>query len=222
MNDGRKNAIEFACKHLQTMFDTLTEMETNHGIGARELELLDFLEHLEKQYQDHVAQTGRHAIRGEKLRESQSRLASAKGLSPDNLPRDEGEGYPENIRRLVKISDKNMAAFDALCIHGAQCVSDDREIPFELREFVVAVLTGKQPRPSPIGRPKVNPARDALLFAVIFEVAEKFCLTPTRNDASGHEMSACDIVAEAMRELRHSPASYTALKEIWVEQKRRD
>ncbi|WP_457650365.1 hypothetical protein [Profundibacter sp.] len=218
MNDKRKTAIEFACKHLQAVFKSLSHIEANTGIGAEELDFLDILECLSRASRVGTGPATDWAVRGQPLWEEQLVSAWHQGLTPENNKKPESFGYSASLRQLIKAADQNATIFDALCIHGAQNISNDTQMPTELRDFLVAVLTGKRPRPSRTGRPKVNSSRDALIFAVILEVAEEFRLKPTRNDASTHQMSACDIVAEAMRQMRHSPSSYTALKKIWVEQ----
>ena len=51
---------------------------------------------------------------------------------------------------------------------------------------------------------------------MIADIAETFGIAPTRNDATGHRLSACDIAAEAMAALRLSPSSCSALKRLWL------
>lgn len=217
-DDRYQKAVEYARRCLGELFDTLSYFESEPGIRAQELEPLDFLEHLEKQYQNHAARTDYKATRGEKLWKIQLSQARAKGLSPNNRVQGERQLYPATLRHLIRISAWNMTAFDALCLHGAGFIADDRKMPLALREFLVGVLKGKLSRPRQPGRPKTHPSRDPLLFACLAEVADRFGLKPTRNDATGREMSACDIVAVAMRQLGHSPTSYPALKRIWLNQ----
>lgn len=211
-------AVEHARRSVTELFETLSYFEGDLGIGAQEMELVDFLEGLENHHENQSVETGPETSHGEELWEIQLRQAWAEGLSPDSRPQGERQPYPATLRRLVAISDRNVAAFDALCIHGAGLISRDQKLPLEMRAFLVDMLTGKLSRPRPPGRPKAHPARDPLLFSCLVDVAERFGLRATRNDATEHEMSACDIVAEAMRQLRHSPASYSALKRIWLEQ----
>ena len=134
-------------------------------------------------------------------------------------------------RRAFELPD----AFDVAKEIAFQNVGGGVELAVGLRHFVCASIGGNFRRPRGRGRAR-DFIGDWLLLDVLEELVARFDLRPTRNDASEHNDSACDLVSEAfaaaprppraLAPSRHSPSalasarrppSYKALKAIWFD-----
>lgn len=128
--------------------------------------------------------------------------------------------YVTHLRKVLSKAARERVAFDALRFHAAGL--DDTNTPrcYELRTFVNDVLRDIRTRPAALGGPKVHRSRDALIHALVYDISERYSVTPTRNRETASPTSACDIVAEAMPNKARLPKSYAALERIWQEGER--
>lgn len=121
------------------------------------------------------------------------------------------------IRELLNEATESAIAFDAVLAWASAHLVNRGSIPDKkVRAFVAAYLLQKKMRPSKAGRRSIEAGhqlRHALLRYAVAQL-EGMGFTATRNDASKHRDSACDIVAEAMVELRFTPQSFKEIKEI--------
>lgn len=111
---------------------------------------------------------------------------------------------------------RDPVAWRSLAGIAALMLRNREDLPGPVRDVAIAVLEGRLPCPALRGRPPRRPLRDEAIAHLVADLAEGFGLAPTRNDASAHRSSACDIAAEALRALGRSPASYAAVKRIWL------
>lgn len=128
------------------------------------------------------------------------------------------EAFEEDkVEALVKASERNADAFNALRLGIAYYMSEGKKIPREAELWLAAYLYGSRESP-----PKKK-TKDRLLWwhlLIYITVDELVCgggLRPTRNDQkTGQNHSACDAVAEALKSLQLTPRSYSGVKSIWI------
>lgn len=103
------------------------------------------------------------------------------------------------VRLYLSLASKNAVAFEALLVMAEKFMAGPHVAPPELVEFVRDVRRGRRRRPKQKGRDRrANQVRnDIIREAIRLAVGEG--LPPTRNDAS-EPISACDVVAEVLRE----------------------
>lgn len=126
--------------------------------------------------------------------------------------------YLTYLSHLLAASNSDLVSFDALVRHAAELYRKGEWPVPQLRKFKDDVDLEERSRPGKDGRPKDVKEREYFIAVVIYEVHCIFGVPPTRNDASDHRDSACDIVADAMTALRKRPSSFSRLKRIWSEQ----
>lgn len=217
----RERAVAFARLEIQEMDKTCRELEINHGetqyhqdfrsllIQLSELKRADPLWVSHAEALDDLAMEGinrkfwRNIIPEEFIRKSESPFIRA---LHDHIPRAERSRY----------------VYEALCSLGAGMVSDGQRMPFELRDFICKVLRNEIKRPRKTGRPKNLSQRDRFYYFVIDQISMDFGVSPTRNRASSHRDSACDIVAEAMPREGNRPDTYDSLVRIWAKGRKED
>ena len=85
-----------------------------------------------------------------------------------------------------------------------------------LYEFAESVLLGELQRPRHSGKQKLDyKYRDQGICYLVNGLLDKG-FSATRNDATEHRNSACDLVAEAMRSANRKPDTYGQVKRIWL------
>lgn len=125
---------------------------------------------------------------------------------------------------LFERKDTSLFAYNTLVFGAALRLARSETVSTPLMAFLVDHLIKPSPPHKPKGRGRPKDSNDDLIFkrqAIEFAVAHG--LTPTRNDASTDQTSACDAVADAGRKLYQSHhdakflAGYTfeALKKVW-------
>lgn len=119
-----------------------------------------------------------------------------------------------SIERLIKIAENNAANFDILSVVAASYIDAGVLMPEALGQWAVAVLQGEKKRPGRHGKfAKGTGLRDVCIWETVRRLVKRGMIA-TRNDASP-ATSACDAVAEALKLLGESPASYASVKRIW-------
>jgi hypothetical protein len=106
-------------------------------------------------------------------------------------------------------------AFDATCRVVATLLISGSPLRNGLEEFAAAVITGSRRRP---GRPGLS--SEKLFFRDLFicnllRRLEARGLNITRNDASKHRNTACDLLSEALLKNGLKPTSYNGVKDVW-------
>ena len=142
----------------------------------------------------------------------------------------------EYVSTLIKWSEWDKSAWDALCVIAADLVRDGKPLPDPLAAWTADVLrclgTARQgtvpaylagpenerPRPSTGGRQQSF--RDLLICSAIEELASSERLNPTRNRSLGDEPCAAggsgsDVVAAALE------MSYTSVEQAWARRRKR-
>lgn len=89
------------------------------------------------------------------------------------------------------------------------------ELAEGIRHFACTMVGGKHQRPRARGRTR-DWIRNRLLLEVLEELVATFDVAPTRNDASDHKDSACDLVSAACSEAGYR-LSYKMLKNLWLD-----
>lgn len=111
--------------------------------------------------------------------------------------------YLTYLTRLLAASDSDPISFDAVFRHAVQLYRRGEWPVPQLRKFKDEVDSGERARPKN-SKPRNVEERDYFIAMVIHEVHHIFKVPSTRNDASDHRDSACDIVADAMAVRRPS------------------
>jgi len=120
------------------------------------------------------------------------------------------------VERVRIMSETDPHVYSALALFAIRSLEREYRLCAPLRGFVIEVLSGDRKPPSGRGARRTHPFRDLFISFVLDDLVAQGGLHPTRNDATEPGMSACDIVAEAMRALGRQPASYDAIKRIWI------
>lgn len=103
--------------------------------------------------------------------------------------------------------------FDTAKLAVGYTLEQGEPLPDEARQWLVAMLKGEIFRPKAKAGRKTKEWQEILIWmAVRFRVEEG--MTASRNDAS-EPISACDAVAEALKELGTTPATFEGVKRIW-------
>ncbi|UWR10945.1 hypothetical protein [Sulfitobacter mediterraneus] len=117
----------------------------------------------------------------------------------------------ELAQLLVERGAENQDQFDVIVDICAINLRRDKQLPEALRDFICGILLGD------IQRPKVRHRavrRDwyekFFKLHLIFWVAKRFSLAPTKNEASFGTVCACEIVAEAFENVGME-VSYSSL-----------
>ena len=116
---------------------------------------------------------------------------------------------------LLAWAETDAAGFDALRLGIADALDRDEELPPEVTAWLVRYLRGEVTRPkATAGRKGKHWLHSLIWMAVLIRVDDG--MTATRNDAS-EATSACDAVADAMKELELEPADFYSVKRIWLD-----
>lgn len=125
---------------------------------------------------------------------------------------------PVTVEDLIRRSESEPLAYDALGMLAADLLSECRTVPNELTQWLVSVLRKERERPpTPRGHRKPSPHqtywRNFYIWSAVRNLVEAG-MKPSRNAESAPE-SASDAVAEALRRLGMTPASYSSVFNIW-------
>ena len=118
---------------------------------------------------------------------------------------------------LIEAAKVDPDAFTALRLLVAMALERGAELRPEVRTWLAGFLRGDIVPPKKRGRPKKDQAKTGALHVTIFlavAMLQTRGMTATRNDDSPHR-SACDAVAQALKEFRMLPQSYKGVKRIW-------
>jgi hypothetical protein len=121
------------------------------------------------------------------------------------------------LSELIGKADTDPLAFDVACSIVGRAVRQKTDLPEDVASFAADIITGERRKPKRRGKNAgAYMFRDQAIVEFV-ELAMSYGFLATRNDASDHENSACDIVAEALKARGLSPKSYKQIKEIWLE-----
>nr|WP_111299459.1 hypothetical protein [Paracoccus saliphilus] len=144
--------------------------------------------------------------------------ATQRGLAPSG---ESGEGagpYISCVRTTLADATRDPVAFDAAKLHAKKPIHDNFPLVYELKCFACAKLGDEVNRPAG-RRPRVHEARDVIFHAIIFDLAQRFDVKPTKYRAY-NRICACDILAAAMPKKADLPDSYESLQRIWFKGER--
>lgn len=120
---------------------------------------------------------------------------------------------------FVADSERNPFAWEALAHAASGYLARGEALPLPLAAWVIDVLHGtrkKPPLPPSLRRGLgfTYERRDYLLYRAVEDLVQRG-LRATRGDTSP-ATSACDVVAEAMRRRRATPASFKDIKRAYL------
>ncbi|WP_210526615.1 hypothetical protein [Rubellimicrobium arenae] len=122
---------------------------------------------------------------------------------------------------LLQSAEHDPLAHDALLRIVADCAKYGRLVPEQMREWAFLALTGQLERPKQKGKyPFATIDRDRAISTLISEVVQWRGLKATSADEE-RGTSACHAVAEGLGLLRLQPDSYSAVKRVWTQRRRR-
>lgn len=118
-------------------------------------------------------------------------------------------------RELVESAASDADHFEALKLGIAHAVMQNEKLPEVASAWMISFLQGKAHSPKKkVGRKSREGLEVLIYFAVQSGVGRG--LTATRNDEAKLQLSACDAVATALRNLRLPHADFFAVKKIWI------
>lgn len=196
--------------------EALRSSGVSDGTTPEEQRLIETLERLATLHADAVACDAWRAKTGAPVIIDELTAAWRAGMEPDGRAPSPEMPYDALLAALIDDAQSNPVSFDALRHHGSNLLLDSTWPVPTLRRFLASVLRGELDAPVRPGRRPGIVARSVLIAAVTQDVVDRFDLPPMRNDATDAAQSACDAVAQAMRALRFSPASYDRIKQIWL------
>lgn len=140
--------------------------------------------------------------------------ARQRGLAPSGQTGEGAGPYISRVKTTLADATRDPVAFDAAKLHAKKLIHDNLPLIYELKCFACAKLGDEVNRPAG-RRPWVHEARDTILHAIIFDLAQRFEVKPTKNRASYDRICACDILAAAMPRYPDLPDSSESLQRIW-------
>ena len=124
--------------------------------------------------------------------------------------------YIKKIEQVVRNAPNTAANFDIAAAIAATYVETGIFMPETLAKWAAAVLRGEQKRPVRRGKFAEGTGLRNIHIWEVARILVKRGMTATRNDVSP-ATSACDAVAEALKQMEESPSSYASVKRIWNE-----
>jgi len=118
------------------------------------------------------------------------------------------------IEQMISRAENNAANFDILAVIAAAYIDAGVLMPKTLGQWAMAVLRGEKKRPARHGKFAEGTGLRNLHIWEVTRILVKRGMTATRNDVSP-ATSACDAVAEALKQMEESPSSYASVKRIW-------
>jgi len=120
---------------------------------------------------------------------------------------------PEERVALIAEAGQSRAAWDACAILFDRLQMKGESVPDDLAEFITQALLYGQ-RPSVKGRPR-RPKRDAGIWLAVL-AARREGLPAYSNSVNKTGITACDIVAEVLRDDCGDPVDPGAVRDIWM------
>ena len=121
-----------------------------------------------------------------------------------------------SIERMINKAENNAASFDILTVITAAYAESGILMPEALGQWTAAVLRGEKKKPIRHGKfAEGTGLRNTCIWEATRRLVKRGMIA-TRNDTSP-ATSACDAVAEALKQMNESPASYASVKRIWNE-----
>ena len=122
-----------------------------------------------------------------------------------------------SLIQLIDAAERDPFMFEVAGMLAASLLENGDDMPDALREWSIKVLKGKSAPPAPRhlrkGIENETFWRDFYVWSAVLDLVD-LNMKATRNAASP-PVSACDAVAEAMRELGLRPTSYSGVVAIW-------
>jgi hypothetical protein len=120
------------------------------------------------------------------------------------------------IEQVVRNAANNAANFDIGAAIAVSYLENGILIAKTLAKWAAAVLRGEKKRPVRHGKCAEGTLLRNINIREVTRILVKRGMTATRNDVSP-ATSACDAVAEALKQMEESPSSYASVKRVWNE-----
>lgn len=180
MNTDWNEAVTYAREQLDEAFKEIKNIE---GIMSRhDMDVSEAFIRLNKLSKSDQSWIPDARALGDLTAEGLARAAK-RGLSLSDGPNDGAGPYVSHLRTVLAEAMRDPVSFDAARYHAKRLMSDNVPLCYELKRFACSVLGDEIIRPA-VRKPKLHEARDAVLHAIICDVAERFNLKPTKNRAS--------------------------------------
>lgn len=216
MNVTWEEAVTYAREQLETAFREIKKIESI--MSRHEMDILGTLARLNELCASDTSWLAEARALSDLNTEERARAAK-NGFSLSDSPSDGDGPYISRLKDVLSDATRDPAAFDAVRLHAAKLMSSDIPLCYELKSFACDVFRDEVARPAD-KKPKLHEARNAIFHALIFDLAERFDVKPTRNRVSFDRKSACDILAEAMPNKAGLPKGYASLERIWFQGER--
>ena len=118
------------------------------------------------------------------------------------------------ISQMINGADNCADSFDFLAVVSAEYLETGRLMPKVLAQWAAAMMRGEKKRPVRNGRFANGTSVRNLYIWLAINTLVKREMVATRNDESP-PTSACDAVAEALKQLGENPTAYASVKRIW-------
>ena len=123
------------------------------------------------------------------------------------------------ISQMINSADNRADSFDVLAVVSEKYFETDRLMPKVLAQWAAAMMRGEKKRPKRNGKfANGTLERNTYIWPVTRKLVESGMMA-TRNDESP-PTSACDAVAEALKQLGENPTAYASVKRIWNDYQR--
>lgn len=120
----------------------------------------------------------------------------------------------EAVLSLLKNASVKPMFFDAIRFGIANQLDTDGELHPLLREWLINYLRGNiVPPKGAAGRLEESGLHRIISDAIEILVDEGW--TATRNDESLSQTSACDVLADALKEMSLAPITFAGVKKVW-------
>jgi len=117
---------------------------------------------------------------------------------------------------VTELAVTDPCAFDVIGMVAAEHIKNDYPLPDDLRIHVIRRLEGVYMRPGGQGSFR-NRWRDAMIFgavALVIEKGEGIKRTRDNYPSRNASVSACDVVANALREIGYGRVGYEEVEKI--------
>lgn len=216
MNADWNEAVTYARKQLDEAFADIKKIESI--MSQHDMDVLEAVTRINRLSASDMTWIPQAEALGHLTAEGFA-YAAKRGRALSDEVGDGAGSYVSHLRSVLSDAARDPVAFDAAKLHAKQLMHNNVPLCHELNSFVCAILGDEVTRPGG-RRPRLHEARNPIFHAMIFDLAHRFDVKPTKNRASYNRICACDILAAAMPKKADLPVSYESLQRIWFEGER--
>lgn len=122
----------------------------------------------------------------------------------------------KNPTELIEKAKNDPDYFDAIRFGIALHLRIEKELPQIILDWLIEHLQGKTKRPRKAAGRGISLGLHVIIAGVVQTLVDRG-MNATRNDASSAtSASACDVVAEALSDLKMTPNSFEGVKAVWL------